>query len=108
ASNLIIGPSMNMSESAAHIAVSGIVSDSSILTMTYWPQATTVAVVNPPMTAPLAPPVELPNTPAVAPWKNRTIIVGTKTYATVLPSMNNQMRAPAKAPTNPSITALGA
>ncbi|EFR92719.1 conserved hypothetical protein, partial [Listeria innocua FSL J1-023] len=34
------------------------------VTIIYCPQATTVAVKNPPIKAPLTPPVELPNTPA--------------------------------------------
>lgn len=61
---------MNISESAAHMAVSGTVEEIRKLTMTNCPQATIVDVTKPPITAPRTPPVELPNTPAVAPWKN--------------------------------------
>lgn len=60
---LTIGPRINISESAAHIAVSGTVVLIKKVTIIYCPQATTVAVKNPPIKAPLTPPVELPNTP---------------------------------------------
>src|SRR5690606_34867936 len=104
----MIGPRMNISESAAHIAVSGIVSEIKNLTMINCPQATTVDVINPANNAPRTPPVALPNTPAVAAWKNNTIIVGTNTYPTVFPKTTNQINAPTNAPRNPKITAFGA
>lgn len=76
---LTIGPRINISESAAHIAVSGTVVLIKKVTIIYCPQATTVAVKNPPIKAPLTPPVELPNTPATAPWKKeRSLLAQTR------------------------------
>lgn len=46
---LTIGPRINISESAAHIAVSGTVVLIKKVTIIYCPQATTVAVKNPPI-----------------------------------------------------------
>lgn len=99
---------MNMSLSPAHMAVSGMVELIKKVTIIYWPQATTVAVTNPAIRAPLTPPVALPNTPAVAEWKKSTIMVGTNIYPTVLPKTTSHMRAPTKEPTKPSMDAVGA
>ena len=74
--NLNITPKINISESAAHIAVSGIVCVIRKVTIKYCPIATIVAVMKPAITAPLIPPVELTNTHEVVEWKNRIMIVG--------------------------------
>ena len=98
----------NSSVSPAHIMVSGIVAGTMKLTKMNCPSATIVEIIKPPSKAPFTPPVELPKIPAVAPWKNSTIMVGTTTNWTDRPKTSIQNMIPTNIPTKPRITELGA